>query len=88
MSVYRQGEHELGVGAAPRIICHCGSVLADRIVGKTVVIDGVEFQYRRRSDLLTCPGCGTRHTMGDLSQTTPEDVPDTGLRRRRDDRRD
>jgi hypothetical protein len=86
VSAYRQDERDLEAGAQSRITCHCGAVLADRIEGKTVVIDGVEFQYRRRSDLLTCPRCGTQHTMGDLLHSPPVDVPDTGLRRRRDDR--
>jgi hypothetical protein len=46
-------------GSADPIRCHCGEVLADRIYEKTVVIDGVEFQFQRESDLLTCPGART-----------------------------
>jgi hypothetical protein len=72
-----------GDGLGP-IRCGCGSVLADRIERRTVVIDGTEYQFRRRSDLLTCPGCGTDHPMHTLA-TLPR-LPDSGLRRRRDDR--
>jgi len=38
--------------------CHCGALLADRIDGRTVVIDGTEYRFRRRTDTLACPDCG------------------------------
>jgi hypothetical protein len=72
--------------APERILCPCGAVLADRIEGKNVVIDGVEFQFRRQSDRLICPDCGTAHPMRALQQASWREVPDTGERRRRDDR--
>jgi hypothetical protein len=75
-------------GSADPIRCHCGEVLADRIYEKTVVIDGVEFQFQRESDLLTCPRCAHGHPMRSLRPVRVPPARDTGLRRRRDDRSD
>ena len=67
------------------ILCQCGDVLADRIDGVNVVIDGVELQFRRWSDQMTCRGCGSTHTMGVLRAVAEQPV-DVGYRRRRSDR--
>ena len=67
------------------IMCSCGDRLADLIDGDTVVIDGMEFQFRRRNDEMTCRSCGFSHPMRQFRRTVPG-VPDTGQRRRRDDR--
>jgi hypothetical protein len=74
------------VPPADPIRCQCGAVLADRIFEKTVVIDGVEFQFQRESDLLTCPRCAHQHRMSSLRPVRVPPSRDTGLRRRRDDR--
>ena len=66
------------------ILCRCGDVLADRIDGVNVVIDGVELQFRRWSDEMVCRGCGTMHTMGVLRAVAEQPV-DGGYRRRRSD---
>lgn len=65
--------------------CHCGALLADRIDGRTVVIDGTEYQFRRRTDKLTCPDCGHDHPRRTLRPGVQEELRDPGLRRRRDD---
>jgi hypothetical protein len=52
----------------------------------TVVIDGVEYQFRRRTDTLTCPNCGHAHPRRSLRPGLQAQPGDTGLRRRRDDR--
>jgi hypothetical protein len=78
------GDQDRRALAVEPIRCSCGAVLADRIEGKDVTIDGTVYQFRRRSDLLTCPDCGTQHPMRTLA-ALPE-VPDTGERRRADDR--
>ena len=65
--------------------CHCGALLADRIDGRTVVIDGTEYQFRRRTDRLTCPDCGHDHPRRSLRPGLQEEPRDLGLRRRRDD---
>lgn len=65
--------------------CHCGALLADRIDGMTVVIDGMEYQFRRRTDRLTCPDCGHQHPRRSLRVGVQPEPPDTGQRRRRDD---
>jgi hypothetical protein len=70
------------------VLCSCGDRLADRIDGWNVVIDGVEFQFRRRNDVMTCRSCGHDHPVRDLwatSERAPESPADTGQRRRRDD---
>lgn len=72
--------------SSTEVRCHCGALLADRIDGKTVVIDGVEFQFRRRTDKLTCPACGHDHPRRNLRPGIQDDPGDTGQRRRRDDR--
>ena len=69
----------------PAVRCHCGALLADRIDGMTVVIDGVEYQFRRRTDRLTCPDCGHHHPRRSLRPGLQPDPTDTGQRRRRDD---
>ena len=66
------------------ILCTCGDVLADRIDGMNVVIDGAELQFRRWSDEMTCRTCGAVHTMGALRSLTEPPV-DAGHRRRRSD---
>jgi hypothetical protein len=66
------------------VVCACGDRLADEIDGDRVVIDGVEFQFRRRHDSMTCRTCGTEHPM-DHFRRTSDPGPDTGLRRRADD---
>ncbi|MFP4312584.1 MAG: hypothetical protein ACLFS9_11475 [Nitriliruptoraceae bacterium] len=72
--------------SATQVRCHCGAVLADRIDGRTVVIDGVEYQFRRRTDKLTCPDCGHDHPRRTLRPGLQDAPKDTGQRRRRDDR--
>ncbi len=77
------GDRVPAAGDGP-IRCSCGDVLADRIDGMSVVIDGVELQFRRWSDETTCRRCGATHTMGALRAA---DRPvDAGLRRRESDR--
>jgi hypothetical protein len=70
------------------IRCHCGALLADRIDGDTVVIDGVEYQFRRKSDRLICPACGFEHPRRSLRPSTLPEPEDSGARRRRDDATD
>jgi hypothetical protein len=70
------------------ILCHCGQVLADRIDGKNVVIDGMEYQFRRKSDRLTCPACNHAHPMRSLRPVPSPEPEDSGERRRRLDRPD
>ncbi len=77
-----------GAGKAVRtqegaIVCPCGDLLADRIDGSTVVIDGTEFQFRRRNDVITCRSCGVSHPV--RAFRTSSAPTDTGLRRRQDD---
>lgn len=67
------------------IMCSCGDRLADRIDGDTVVIDGMEFQFRRRNDEMTCRSCGFSHPMRQFRRAV-SGAADTGQRRRRDDR--
>lgn len=65
------------------IECSCGDRLADRIDGDNVIIDGVEFQFRRRNDHMTCRTCGASHPMREFrSGSAPRD---TGQRRRASD---
>ena len=71
--------------ASTAVRCHCGALLADRIDGRTVVIDGMEYQFRRRTDTLTCPDCGHDHPRRSLRPGLQEEPRDVGLRRRRDD---
>ena len=65
-------------------LCRCGDVLADRIDGVNVVIDGVELQFRRWSDEMICRGCGAAHTLGVLRSVAEQPV-NGGDRRRRSD---
>jgi hypothetical protein len=68
------------------IVCGCGDRLADHIDGWKVVIDGVEFQFRRRTDVMVCRSCGFPHPALDLwAAAAPPLRADTGERRRRDD---
>lgn len=67
------------------IMCSCGDQLADRIRGDTVVIDGMEFQFRRRNDHMTCRTCETSHPMRGFRESATL-APDTGQRRRSSDR--
>lgn len=77
---------EGAAGETPTAVrCHCGALLADRIDGRTVVIDGMEYQFRRRTDKLTCPDCGHDHPRRNLRPGVQEDLRDPGLRRRSDD---
>ncbi|GGI05318.1 hypothetical protein [Egicoccus halophilus] len=69
-----------------RIRCSCGAILADSISGRSVVIDGVEYQFRRRNDRLVCPDCGIAHPMKSLRPDNTEGGADTLERRRRGDR--
>ncbi len=82
------GDEQDGAGGetSTEVRCHCGALLADRIDGMTVVIDGVEYQFRRRTDTLTCPNCGHAHPRRSLRPGLQAQPGDTGLRRRRDDR--
>jgi hypothetical protein len=77
------GKHGLALNGGP-ILCTCGDVLADRIDGMNVVIDGAELQFRRSSDKMDCRTCGASHTMGSLRSLTESPV-DVGHRRRRSD---
>ncbi len=61
--------------------CHCGALLADRVDGPYLVIDGVEYQFRRRTDMLTCPGCGHDHPRNSLRAGVQDEPYVTGLRR-------
>ncbi len=82
------GEHGQGTGGdRDAVFCHCGALLADRIEGHLVVIDGVEYQFRRRTDKLTCPECGHDHPRRSLRAGVQEEPRDSGMRRRQDDRR-
>lgn len=66
------------------IMCSCGDRLADHINGDVVIIDGMEFRFRRRNDHMTCRSCGISHPMRELRSGTT-DRSDTGKRRRRTD---
>jgi hypothetical protein len=66
------------------IMCSCGDRLADSIDGDAVVIDGMEFRFRRRSDEMTCRSCGTSHPVRQFRFGAPA-PRDTGQRRRRTD---
>lgn len=66
------------------IMCSCGDRLADRIDGDTVVIDGMEFRFRRRNDEMTCRTCGVSHPVREFRRL-PAAPQDTGHRRRADD---
>lgn len=84
----RDGRAHATVTPDGEVRCSCGDVLADRIDGWTVVIDGVEFQFRRRHDVMTCRTCGFDHPVRELWATVgrmPEFPTDTGQRRRADD---
>jgi hypothetical protein len=50
-----------------------------------VVIDGVEFTFRRRTDVMICRSCGFAHPAWTLWSGEPPQPADTGQRRRRDD---
>jgi hypothetical protein len=50
-----------------------------------VVIDGVEFTFRRRTDVMICRSCGFAHPAWTLWSSEPPEPADTGQRRRRDD---
>jgi hypothetical protein len=81
-----QDESGLPAGQVPGPIrCHCGAVLADRVDGRVVVIDGVEYQFRRKSDRLTCPQCFFEHPRRSLRPSVAPDPEDSGERRRHDD---
>jgi hypothetical protein len=67
------------------VVCSCGDRLADRIAGDTVVIDGMEYLFRRRSDHMTCRTCGFSHPMEQFRFGAGA-PGDTGERRRRSDR--
>lgn len=67
------------------IVCPCGDRLADRIDGDVVVIDGLEFRFRRRSDAMTCRSCGASHPVRQFRRGLPP-AADTGQRRRQSDR--
>jgi hypothetical protein len=67
------------------VMCSCGDRLADRIEGDTVVIDGMEYLFRRRSDEMTCRTCGFSHPMHQFRFGVPA-TADTGQRRRSSDR--
>ena len=68
-----------------RLSCSCGDVLADRVDGMNVVIDGVEFTFRRRTDVMMCRSCGFAHPAWTLWSSEPPEPADTGQRSRRDD---
>jgi hypothetical protein len=66
------------------LMCSCGDRLADRIEGDVVVIDGMEFRFRRRNDEMTCRSCGTSHPVRQFRFGGPP-PRDTGQRRRQTD---
>lgn len=66
------------------IVCSCGDRLADHIRGDTVVIDGMEFQFRRRNDHMICRRCGVSHPMRGFRESGSA-PGDTGDRRRSSD---
>jgi hypothetical protein len=66
------------------IMCACGDRLADSIHGDAVVIDGVEFRFRRRNDEMVCRSCAISHPVWPFRRTASE-ATDTGERRRRTD---
>jgi hypothetical protein len=66
------------------IMCSCGDRLADSIGGDTVVIDGMEFRFRRRNDEMTCRTCGFSHPVSQF-RWAARAQRDTGQRRRRTD---
>jgi hypothetical protein len=68
------------------VVCSCGDRLADRIEGDTVVIDGMEYLFRRRDDEMTCRRCGFSHPMRQLRFGGGPTSADTGQRRRASDR--
>jgi hypothetical protein len=89
--------HDEAVNNGPRasrrsdgvIMCSCGDRLADRIDGDVVIIDGMEFRFRRRNDHMTCRKCGFSHPMRALRfGEVPVVRHDTGERRRQSDRVD
>jgi hypothetical protein len=67
------------------IMCSCGDRLADRIDGDVVVIDGMEFRFRRRSDQMTCRTCGFDHPVWQFRKDPSLVRGDTGERRRQSD---
>jgi hypothetical protein len=67
------------------IMCSCGDRLADRIEGDNVVIDGMEFQFRRRNDHMTCRSCGFDHPVWQFRRDPSLARGDTGERRRQSD---
>jgi hypothetical protein len=69
------------------VMCSCGDRLADRIEGDTVVIDGMEYLFRRRSDEMTCRSCEFSHPMHQFRFGVPASA-DTGQRRRTSDQSD
>jgi hypothetical protein len=70
------------------VVCSCGDRLADRIRGDTVVIDGMEYLFRRRNDEMICRTCGFSHPMWQFRFGEAPTPPDTGQRRRASDRSD
>lgn len=64
------------------VMCTCGDRLADRIEGDMVVIDGMEYLFRRRNDEMTCRSCGVSHPMRQLRFGDAPPPADTGHRRR------
>jgi hypothetical protein len=68
------------------VVCSCGDRLADRIQDDTVVIDGMEYLFRRRNDSMTCRTCGFSHPMWQFRFRDAPLPSDTGQRRRAADR--
>ena len=48
------------------------------------VLDGVEYEFRRRTDTLTCPDCRHEHPRRSLRPGLHRASVDAGLRRRRE----
>jgi hypothetical protein len=68
------------------VVCSCGDRLADLIQGDTVVIDGMEYLFRRRDDEMSCRTCGFSHPMHQFRFGDGASPADTGQRRRAADR--
>lgn len=67
------------------VMCSCGDRLADRIEGDAVVIDGMEYRFRRRNDTMTCRTCGFEHPVWQFRRDPSLVRIDTGERRRSSD---
>jgi hypothetical protein len=69
------GTSHLDTTSSTEVRCRYGAVLADRIDGMLVVIDGVAYQFRLRTDTLTYPGCGDNHAPTSAPVRDPAQAP-------------